>query len=195
MLAYKLSAYGYNSVSFTDVLSSGCWCNLINNYNKQHGHPVGAMDTACRAHSHCYKCMTMDYACTEAQNAYQVFLDTRTDEFTCERNDDPCALNACQCDVELVNNLVLAAGDDSNQIASLTEYGGFDASVQCVSSGAGGNKPDQCCGEYPKRFPFFSNDGRRDCCAGKTYNTYSLECCASGEVKGIGSCDSMQNPY
>ena len=75
MLAYKLNAYGYNSVSFTDVMSSGCWCNFINS-DKRHGHPVGSMDTACRAHSHCYKCMTMDYACTEETNAYQVILTT-----------------------------------------------------------------------------------------------------------------------
>jgi len=196
MLAFKLDAYGYSSVSFTDVLSSGCWCNFINNYDKRHGHPVGSMDTACRAHSHCYKCMAMDFACTEEQTAYQVFLDTKTDEFTCEKNDNPCALNACQCDVELVNNLVLAAGDDSYQVASLTEYGGFDAQVQCVSGGgAGAGKPDQCCGDFPKRFPFYSNNGKRECCSGKTYNTYSLECCASGEVKGIGSCDAMQGGY
>ena len=73
MLAYKLNAYGYNSVSFTDVMSSGCWCNFINS-DKRHGHPVGSMDTACRAHSHCYKCMTMDFTCTEETNAYQVKL-------------------------------------------------------------------------------------------------------------------------
>lgn len=198
MLAFKLNAYGYNSISFTDILSSGCWCNMISNYDKRHGHPVGAMDTACRAHAQCYKCLTMDFQCTEAVNAYEVFIDPKSDEFTCEKNKDPCSIRACQCDVELVNNLVLAAGDESYNVPSLTEYGGFDPNVQCVSGGTGagasGRKPDQCCGDYPKRFPFFAGEGQRACCAGKTYNTDSLECCPSGDIKGVGSCES-NNPY
>lgn len=197
MLAYKLNAFGYNSVSFTDVMSSGCWCNMINNYDKRHGHPVGAMDTACRAHAQCYKCMTMDFECSEETSSYKVLIDSKTNDFTCEKNDSPCAIQACQCDVELVNNLVLAAGDDSFQVPTLTEYGGFNPAVQCVSSGGGGasgGPPNQCCGEYPKRFPFFTDDGNRGCCAGKTYKTMSLECCDSGEVKGIGSCDGSPIP-
>ena len=44
----------------------------------------------------------------------QVFIDPKSDEFTCEKNKDPCSIRACQCDVELVNNLVLAAGDERN---------------------------------------------------------------------------------
>ena len=31
-------------------------------------------------------------------------------------------------------------------------------------------------------------NGQRGCCAGKTYNTNSLECCSTGEVKAIGMC-------
>jgi len=190
MLAFKLDNYGYDSISFTDILSSGCWCNMINNYDKRHGHPVGSMDTACRAHSHCYKCLSMDYECTEALNTYQVLIDPKTDEFTCEKNSNPCAIRACQCDVELVNNLVLAAGDESYNIPSLTEYGGFDPAQSCVATGSGiAGKPDQCCGDYPKRFPFHSASGGRECCNGKTFNTKNLECCSTGEIKGIGSCD------
>lgn len=55
-----------------DILSSGCWCNMIDNFDKRHGHPVGAMDTACRAHMHCNKCLGMDFQCTPSLNTYQV---------------------------------------------------------------------------------------------------------------------------
>ena len=72
MLAFRLLYFGYNDIEFTDVLSSGCWCNMINNYDKRKGHPVGTMDTACRAHSHCYKCINMDFECTAIDSAYQV---------------------------------------------------------------------------------------------------------------------------
>jgi len=190
MLAFRLAQYGYDSVQFTDIMSSGCWCNMINNYEKRRGHPVGIMDTACRAHSHCYKCIDMDFECSAIDTAYQVFIDPVSNDFTCEENSDPCSIRACECDVELVNNIALTAGDEGQSIAALTEYGGFDPSTQCLSnpSGGSGGKPDTCCGDYPKRFPYFTDFGARGCCAGKTYSTNSLECCASGEVKGIGSC-------
>ena len=150
---------------------------MIDNFDKRHGHPVGAMDTACRAHMHCNKCLGMDFQCTPSLNTYQVkytrftnlwgfqwafkvFIDPKTDEFTCEKNDNPCGIRACQCDVELVNNLVLAAGDESYNVPSLTEYGGFNSERQCVSGGGSGiaGKPDQCCGDYPKRFPYFEGE-------------------------------------
>ena len=91
---------------------------------------------------------------------FKVFIDPKTDEFTCEKNDNPCGIRACQCDVELVNNLVLAAGDESYNVPSLTEYGGFNVDRQCVSGGGSGiaGKPDQCCGDYPKRFPYFEGE-------------------------------------
>lgn len=193
MLAFRLAYYGYNEVDFTDILSSGCWCNMINNYDKRRGHPVGIMDTACRAHSHCYKCISMDYECTAIDTPYQVSIDPQSNDFTCEDNNDPCSIRACECDVELVNNIVLSAGDQGSSIAELTEYGGFDPAAQCVvNPGGAGGKADQCCGEYPKRFPYFMDNGDRGCCEGKTYSTNSLECCTTGEVKGIGSCP---NPY
>jgi len=194
MLAFRLLYFGYNDIEFTDVLSSGCWCNMINNYDKRKGHPVGTMDTACRAHSHCYKCINMDFECTAIDSAYQVFVDPETNDFTCEKNTNPCAIRACECDVELVNNLVTTVGEEAQNIAALTEYGGFDPSTQCIAGGGGsGGKPDQCCGEYPKRFPFYSDFGARGCCAGKTFNANSLECCAGGDVKGIGTCPN--GPY
>ena len=45
---------------------------MIDNFDKRHGHPVGAMDTACRAHMHCTKCLGMDFQCTPSLNTYQV---------------------------------------------------------------------------------------------------------------------------
>ena len=81
----------------------------------------------------------------------KVFIDPQSNEFTCEENSDPCSIRACECDVELVNNLVLSAGDEGAQISSLTEYGGFDPATQCLTNpGGAGGKADKCCGDYPK---------------------------------------------
>ena len=60
---------------------------------------------------------------------------------------------------------------------------GFDPSTQCKASGQGEGQSavvDQCCGATPNRFPFYSDNGNRACCNGKTYNSAALVCCSHG---------------
>ena len=66
---------------------------------------------------------------------------------------------------------------------------GFDTAT-CIATGGGpGFAPDQCCGTYPDRFPFYSYDNTRGCCAGKTYDKDTLQCCEGGNVAVV--CDGM----
>jgi hypothetical protein len=46
----------------------------------------------------------------------------------------------------------------------------------------------QCCGTFPSRFPYKTNNGARDCCNGATYATALLQCCANGSTAVIGAC-------
>jgi hypothetical protein len=46
----------------------------------------------------------------------------------------------------------------------------------------------QCCGSFPDRFPYKTNQGARSCCNGATYATALLECCANGSTAVIGAC-------
>ncbi|CAG5106652.1 Oidioi.mRNA.OKI2018_I69.chr1.g2938.t1.cds [Oikopleura dioica] len=138
--------------------------------------------------THCYRCIGMDYGCDPLNSAYTVVIDADSYELTCEQNTDPCALNACMCDLDLVNNLVQNIAEEGSNLNGLTEATGFDTQARCIPGNNPGPKADQCCGEYPKRFPFSDNYGQRGCCSGKTYNTNTLECCAGGEIKGIGYC-------
>lgn len=46
----------------------------------------------------------------------------------------------------------------------------------------------QCCGSFPSRFPYKTNQGARDCCNGATFATALLECCPSGSTAVIGAC-------
>jgi hypothetical protein len=47
----------------------------------------------------------------------------------------------------------------------------------------------QCCGAFPDRFPYKTNNGARGCCQGATYATALLECCANGSGTAIiGAC-------
>merc|ERR1712071_563547 len=45
-----------------------------------------------------------------------------------------------------------------------------------------------CCGEYPERFPYKTNNGARDCCVATTFATALLECCGNGSTAVIGAC-------
>ena len=64
-------------------------------------------------------------------------------------------------------------------------FGQFDQST-CQNSGQGTN-PDQCCGEYPARYPFVSRDGVHQCCGSKLFNSDYNECCDDVEVTGFYS--------
>ena len=48
--------------------------------------------------------------------------------------------------------------------------------------------PWQCCGAFPARFPYKTNNGARDCCVDTTFATALLECCANGLTAVIGAC-------
>lgn len=46
----------------------------------------------------------------------------------------------------------------------------------------------QCCGAFPDRFPYKTNQGARDCCVATTFATALLECCSNGSTAVIGTC-------
>ena len=47
---------------------------------------------------------------------------------------------------------------------------GWNPSKSCKATLISKGPADKCCGEYPMRYPFNSEDGARDCCNGKTFN-------------------------
>ena len=51
----------------------------------------------------------------------------------------------------------------------------------------------KCCGEYPARYPFNSEDGAQGCCNGKTFNALSLECC-NDALLAVGTCSATAPP-
>ena len=51
-----------------------------------------------------------------------------------------------------------------------------------------------CCGEFPRRYPYHLDDGFgnvKRCCNGKTYDPNRLECCNDGRTHAIGNCPDM----
>ena len=66
---------------------------------------------------------------------------------------------------------------------------GWDPHTSCKSNLNAKGPADSCCGTYPNRFPFSSEDGGRGCCGDKTYNIGSLDCC-SDTLNPVGTCSA-----
>ena len=82
----------------------------------------------------------------------------------------------------------------SSAINSLNDQNAndFDYASQCAigtdfaRSHSKDNTPDQCCGDYPTRFPFMSKDGIHKCCGSKIFNPeYTVKF-----LKSVWSLDS-----
>ena len=126
---------------------------------------------------------------------------------SCEsQNDinDLCAIESCKVEAYFISNLVNYFVSGGLIDDSLKHENGFDVDSQCRTRGSRNNGNNnnnnngqsngsngssgavvavgerKCCGDYPTRFVYHDLDGERGCCAGRTYNTISLQCCNDG---------------
>ena len=90
-----------------------------------------------------------------------------------------------KCDKKMVEDLVKS--QNSYSMAFSTQWGTFDKSTCgskhadfCSHSPVGCPAPDQCCGEYPEKMPFWSNHGEKQCCGLTPYSTTTAKCCYNG---------------
>lgn len=174
--------------AYDQILSYGCWCQLFSSLWTHHsakkGTPVDHLDAACRSWSKCHECIRMDYSeCDPLTDDYgKLAYNTHLDYISCQfaANEGTCGRSACECDVRLANSLYEFSYDFQQEN---TEMNYFDPAQQCKSSGLADGQAmmvDQCCGTSPNRFPYFSDNGKRACCNGKTYDAENLVCCSHG---------------
>merc|ERR1711899_106908 len=128
-------------------------------------------------------------------------------------NTDACAAEACHVDAVFIREVVLFLADNTLNM-TLSGWYGFDGTICTGASSAGTtlsppvpvttqNAPTtaaaattvtapqpttQCCGAYPNRFPYRTQNGGRACCVDTTYNTMVLECCSNNVLNVIGTC-------
>ena len=200
MLYYRLQNLGLENVPiYTDVLQYGCWCQLLGDYRESvnHGAPVDDLDMACRSWRKCNECTGIDMeGCPGIEMDYGNPYLLGNGKFSCHHTDHQCAQAACECDVELVDQLTTLI-QDYNPLYSSSEAS-FDPVESCHSTvngnGLGGDDLE-CCGEHPKRFPYSTQGNTRGCCAGKTYSKDSLMCCNDIKIDVVCEFDSCEpNP-
>ena len=109
-------------------------------------------------------------------------FDQSSKSYSCPGASGSCGHHSCQCDVALAQDLSDLSEEYSDEYHNVKGY--FDHASQCYAGGnAGPRTIDQCCGEYPNRFPFSSENGNRGCCNGKTFDSANLMCCSDGTIQ------------
>jgi len=196
MMDYMFQNVNGTSPAMEQFFGYGCWCvaHGENPLLAKRGLPADPIDSVCKEHALCYECARLDYGhkCDPTQKDYTVIgnadLVTGEKYLTCT-NEDVCQQTLCECDKMLVEGLVREA--EKWDVQYHIAQSGFDGRASCELPEPihDWGELDQCCGEYPHRAPFRSDNGNRQCCNDKTYHTFYLECC-EGEVKQKGFCSA-----
>jgi len=178
---------------FSKYCFYGCWCMPSGgaDINRVWGQPVDEIDATCRDMQLCYKCAKLDYGnqCKDtvgySYKGYEVNGERR---IRCMDEQNTCRRAICECDRRLAMDL--AKLEDTASMDFHSKYGTFNFQEQCVPQCTGSSCPkwDQCCGDYPERFPYNSQDGAKQCCGQKTYYKSVLSCCQGDRLQPYGTC-------
>jgi len=179
----------------TMLKNYGCWCYFEEERGK--GQPVDEYDRQCKILQDGYECIRMDaeeqnLECNVWESTYNSAIGTgalggvsmeRLKEECDEANEnDVCGSMICRVEGWFTQNIMLLffqQGILPNTALYKHDNGAFDPSTECVVQ-KGPASEKSCCGEYPERFPFKTQDGSRQCCGGRTYNAQLLNCCEDG---------------
>ena len=192
----------------------GCWCLPDADHTIEGngvGQPIDEVDASCKRQASCYECAKMDHPGRECvadkvQYSYALNVDSNDPEDHWKKSieclDEPnsgkngawnekssCRRSICECDKKLAEDLrehFHVWTHENHQI-----QGSFDPVAQCLKTPGNGNGADgepECCGEYPNRFPYKTNQGARMCCGDKTYDSSLFECCSDANIAALGTC-------
>merc|ERR1711879_707366 len=151
-------------------------CHCFPNDDKAAGGSGPAQDVydlQCRKLAQCHRCIEMDYP-ADISNAWNADIGKyrwsllQDGTITCDGNSDENKRNLCQCDADFAMELGVIWEDSAFNYTIWENKSNrdfdFDYASVCVKEGH--QITDNCCGEYPKRFPFDSLV--RECCFGKS---------------------------
>lgn len=186
------------AVTMQPVWEYGCWCYFQADHGRGRGLVQNEVDGICQVLHHGYTCIKMDaqtdpdmLGCDPFGHTYnlQQTLGNENQELEMQcitsNPGDKCAQAICLVEAKFILNFI--------QIGTTPGFV-FDASLKhslgifdpdtCVVGANGGSNwvDDQCCGNYPTRFPFKSKDGARACCGHRTYSVALQQCCLDGTV-------------
>ena len=162
----------------------GCHCIFGDNWKKGRSRPLNDVDQSCKDLTNCYKCINLDEtygmendgSCDpEDQDFNFPDLDRAENEGILEsclavNNNDICKARLCSCDTKFVLTIVekFFEGLEIDNNSRHSGPGSQFFENYCPPTSSGFNVQKACCGDYPTRFPYRSDNGKA-CCLGKTY--------------------------
>lgn len=171
--------FGSFAAVVTSMNGKGCWCYFDEDVGSGKGKPSSALDELCKTLHNGYECAMRDAedegdSCTPWEVTYTVGSGQAgaVAECTATNAGNNCATRACIVEQTFVAGLVDFFILQQGSISVLD--GPFDCSTASANTGVSAKS---CCGSYPDRFPFRTNNGDRACCGTRTYNTQTLSCC------------------
>jgi len=178
-LLSELKKYGFEAERVADY---GCYCQFLSKDAnvRADGQPMDEFDLVCFQYTQCLRCLDIDQCTHGIYKGYN-----EKNEF-CNGSEYDCENNLCKCQKKLIQDMMNLSWSGVHPTRSYTTQSGFDRSENCMIA----DKPDlgnQCCGEYPSRYPF-SSQFDRSCCGGRTYNPLYYDCCEGNTVKLSGMC-------
>lgn len=100
-----------------------------------------------------------------------------------------CAIRACIIESTFVFDSVQAFFKGISVNDTLRHNNGFRTDASCpsktCSEGSNCISEKSCCGDYPNRRVFKTQNGQRSCCREKTYDIERFECCDDGQIKVV----------
>lgn len=155
----KIYGYGCYCLNLGDRPLSGMMSGVI---------PVDDVDEMCFRWTKCNRCATIDYGETCSPESVKYRFTVRgDDDIICQDPEGSCANALCKCDRNSVINLRTTL-DGLSADSEYLSHNGFNAEEQCTKRPVTRNQQDsnmQCCGQYPRRFPF--NAHQKQCCDDK----------------------------
>jgi len=175
---------------FSKIWNYGCWCYFGENAGKGKGQPQNVVDQICKNLQLCYRCVKIDsYADTEICNPANTTYEFQAQnidggiETTCKLSNpnNKCAYHTCCCEQDFISKMIELLWN--GYIFDYSYHHSVWTTQWNTCNYHGGIHTLDCCGEYPKRRPYFS-DMNMDCCDNRIlYNFNRKQCCSDGTVR------------
>lgn len=181
------------------IWNYGCWCNFGEHLMQGHGPPVNTFDAICKDFSRCLKCARFDgkkenFGCDPVVQTYQTGAGPDfVTKCSAGNPDDQCAVYVCSCESTIIAEIMdLAFQPHTPENEYSDEFlhsNGFEYDSMCPVAAVTFDEGNDCCGVYPKRFPYALGNPSKTCCKDSSlYNPMHQECCEDGTSADIGSC-------
>jgi len=174
----------------------GCWCYFEANHGAGRGHPIDELDSFCKTLHDGYECIMFDSdqagaPCIPWEVSYNSAFGSgfpsgiSEDELSinCDASNTAgtCAAWTCKVEGFFAQQFFLYATAGGTINNDNRHANGFDNKANCPIT-AGPKSEKSCCGNYPRRAPYKTYSGSRDCCSGRTFNTDMFMCCTDGKI-------------